>query len=309
MKKITLIAALFLSAVSFAQVASTSFEEALIGDQYMDTGDAAVAHDLVNNTDQAEVDFTASANELGVDASYVPYDTPSDGLTDGDFVGATDFTPTGDVEYTDGVQGYQISDVDGNYILTFDAVDLTNTSATEVSIDYFVAETGYEGDGTVNESGSDRMRIYVKDLTNGTEIDILNTEGSDINDLGIEGAWTTGTAAVLPATTVQLVVEVRTNAGTEALFLDRMFIDGETLGLDTNNAVAFSVSPNPATSNVQINSTVNGEMSVAVYSILGNKVMSTTTAGNLDISALNSGVYLVQITQGATTATQKLVVK
>ncbi|NND89183.1 MAG: T9SS type A sorting domain-containing protein, partial [Flavobacteriaceae bacterium] len=285
------------------------FEEPMTGNQYTDTGDANVAHDLVNNAGEAEVDFIATATELGFDASYAPYDVPGVGLTDGDFVGTTDFMPGGGVPYTDGVQGYQISDVDGNYIRTFDAVDLTNTTATTLSIDYFIAETGYEGDGTVNESGSDRIRIYVKDLTNSTEIDILDTTGSDINDLMIEGSWITGTAALVPNTTVQLVIEVRTNSGAEAVFFDNMFINGEVLGVATNNALSFSVSPNPATSNVFINSSVNGEMNVAVYSILGNKVMNTVTNGNLDISSLKSGVYLVQITQGSATATQKLVVK
>ena len=71
-------------------------------------------------------------------------------------------------------------------------------------------ETGYEGDGTENASGSDRMRIYVKDLTNGTETDILNTEGSDINDLGIEGSWISAQVDLPNNASVQLVVEVRT---------------------------------------------------------------------------------------------------
>lgn len=309
MKKITFMAALLIGAVSYAQVASTSFEDGTLGDQYVDTGDASVAHDLVNNAGEAEVDLAATANEIGVDASYAPYDTPDVGLTDGDFVGVTDFTPTGSDPYTDGVQGYQISDTDGNFTLTFDQVDITNTTATTLSIDYFIAETGYEGDGTVNESNSDRMRIFVRDITNGTEIDILNTEGSDINDLAIEGAWITGTAALVPNSTVELVVEVRTNAGTEALFLDNMFIDGDVLSVDDNNALAFSIAPNPATTNIEIRSNVVGEMNVAVFSILGNKVLNTTTNGNLDISTLNSGVYLVQITQGDVSTTKKLVVK
>ena len=74
----------------------------------------------------------------------------------------------------------------------------------------------------VNESGSDRLRIYVKDLTNGTELDILDTTGSDINDLGIEGSWISGSAPVLPNTTVQLVIEARVNASSEEFFFDNV---------------------------------------------------------------------------------------
>ncbi|MAY22949.1 MAG: hypothetical protein CMC74_09230 [Flavobacteriaceae bacterium] len=226
-----LLSALFISgAISFAtgQVAYTSFEEPVVAGQYTDTGDAGVAHDLINNAGESEVDFTSAGTEMGFDARYEPYDTPDVGLTDGDFVGATDFT--GDVgAYTDGVQGYQMSDTDGNMILEFDVVDFSGFTSNSVSLDYFINATGYEGDGTLNESGSDRMRIYVKDLTNSTEIDLLNTEGSDINDLAIEGTWNTATAVIPDGINAQLVVEVRTNAGSEALYLDNIVFNGTAL--------------------------------------------------------------------------------
>ncbi|MEL6812611.1 MAG: choice-of-anchor I family protein [Bacteroidota bacterium] len=230
MKKITLLAALLSLGMAWSQtitIKANSFEEpGAPGGSYTDLGDATMAHDLVNNTGEPLVDFTSTGGEIGFDASYVPYDTPGVGLTDGDFVGVTDFT--GDVTaYTDGVQGYQLSDVDGNMIVEFDIVDFAGFINNSVSIDYFVNGTGYEGDGTLNESGSDRMRIYVRDLTNATEINILNTEGSDINDLMIEDSWITGTVSVPDNITAQLVVEVRTNAGSEALYLDNVLFEGE----------------------------------------------------------------------------------
>ncbi len=310
MKKITLLAALFVSVASFAQFAGTSFEEpGLFGVQYVDTGDPSVAHDLVNNTDEPFVDFAATGSEIGYDASYAPYDTPDVGLTDGDFVGVTDFQPTADDPYTDGTQGYQISDVDGNYTLEFDAVDLTGTTAATVSIDYFLAETGYEGDGTLNESGSDRLRIYVRDLTNSTEIDILDTTGSDINDLSIEGTWITGTAVVLPNTEVQLVIEARTNAGAEAFFFDNVVVDA-SFGINDQTASNFAIYPNPATDNINITSSLNGDKMVAIFDVLGKQVMNSVVTGErLNIEALNSGVYIVKITQGNVSETQKLVVR
>jgi hypothetical protein len=191
MKKITFIAAIFLSALSFAQITGTSFEEpgTFAAVKYTDTGDPNTAHDLVTNVDEPFVNYTSTGGEMGFNARYEPYDEPGEGLTDGDFVGVTAFA--GDVgEYTDGVQGYGIGDPDGNFILEFDVVEISNSPDAVLTMDYYVNETGYEGDGTENSSASDRMRIYVKDLTNNTEIDILNTEGSDINDLGIEGSWT-----------------------------------------------------------------------------------------------------------------------
>ncbi len=241
MKQITVLAAMFIAAVTTAQttVKSTSFEEPLAGAQYVDTGDANVAHDLLNNAGESMVDFTTVGNEIGFDATYTPYDTPDVGLTDGDFVGASTFT--GDVTaYTDGLQGYQLSDIDGNMILTFDPVDFTGFENNTVSIDYFVNGTGYEGDGTLNESGSDRMRIYVRDLTNNTEIDILNTEGSDINDLMIEDTWITGTASVPNDAMVQVVVEVRTNSGSETLYLDKLLFQGN-MAAPTSNLIISEI--------------------------------------------------------------------
>ncbi|GEQ84568.1 T9SS C-terminal target domain-containing protein [Patiriisocius marinistellae] len=310
MKKITLLFALSISAVSFAQIAKTSFENPTLGTQYMDTGDATVAHDLVNNTDQAVVDFTADATEIGFNARYEPFDTPDVGLTDGDFVGVTDFAPGVDFPYTDGTQGYQISDADGNFILEFDTVDLTGATTPGLTMDYFLAETGYEGDGTVNESSSDRLRIYVKDLTNNTEIDILNTTGNDINDLGIEGAWNNGVAALLPNTMVQLVIEARMNAGAEAFFFDNIVFDG-TLGINNVAADTFSIFPNPATSGVlNITSKNTGVLNVAIFDVLGKKVLNgNVTNKTMNISSLNSGVYIVKITQDNVTATKKLIVK
>ena len=85
MKKIyVLLLTLTISSLSFGQtVAYTSFEEANTGDQYIDTGDNQVAHDLVNNSGQSDVDYTpvAGALEIGFDARYVPFDTPSSSLT------------------------------------------------------------------------------------------------------------------------------------------------------------------------------------------------------------------------------------
>ncbi|MDC8004882.1 choice-of-anchor I family protein [Aureisphaera galaxeae] len=231
MKKITFFALALFGSLSMlqAQIASTSFEEPTVpGGQYTDTGDASVAHDLVNNAGEPEVDFTSTGGEIGFNATYVPYDIPGSGLTDGDFVGVTDFT--GDVvAYTDGNNGYQMSDADGNMIVEFDVVDFNGFSNNVVFVDYFINATGWEGDGTANDSSNDRIRIYVRDLTNGTEIDILNTEGNDIDDLGIEDAWQNGSASVPDNVMVQLVVELRSNSGGEAIYLDNVRFEADPI--------------------------------------------------------------------------------
>ncbi|HAV54459.1 MAG TPA: hypothetical protein DCX41_05955 [Aequorivita sp.] len=324
MKKITLLAALFVGAVSFAQIAGTSFEEpeAFPG-KYTDAGDPNVAHDLINNSGEPLVNFTTTGGELGFSASYVPYDTPDVGLTDGDFVGVTDFTPSPTVVFTEGDKGYQMNDIDGNMIVEFDQVDLTAVPNPTISLDFLLsinstpANGNYEGDGTSNESGSDRLRIYVRDITNSTEIDLFNSTGSDLDDFvpfdsgsgEYQLQWQTATEN-LPSSLVQLVIEGRTNASAESFWFDNIVIDG-TIGVNDRTADQFSIYPNPTSKGfVNITSKVAGAKSVAIFDVLGKQVVNTTLMGDrLDISKLNSGVYIVKIEQGKTSTTKKLVVK
>ena len=72
-------------------ISSTSFEEEVIeagvnDGQYTDTGDATVAHDLINNAGETPVD-QFGGTEMEVNARYTPYDEPGSGLTDGDLLG------------------------------------------------------------------------------------------------------------------------------------------------------------------------------------------------------------------------------
>ena len=312
MKKITLLAAILIGATTFAQNTSTSFEEPeAIGGKYFDLDDPATAHQLADNAGEPIVNFTSTGGEMGYKAYYAPYDEPGEGLVDGDFVGVTTFTPTGSDPYPDGDQGYQISDVDGNYILEFDEITTTSTGPS-FSINYFIADDGYEGDGTENSAGSDRIRIYVKDLTNSTEHDILNSTGSDINDLGIQGVWQAGTTTGLSGdgATFQLVIEVRCNSANEAFFFDNVQFDGQ-LGLGENTQEIFSIYPNPASNGyVNITSTISGDKNVSVYNVLGKQVIQATlVTDRLNVSELSSGVYIMKITQNGVSSTKKLVIK
>lgn len=322
MKKITLIAALFIGAVSFAQVAGTSFEEPeAISGKYFDTEDPNVAHALLNNADQPILNYVSVGGELGFLSFYVPYDTPDVGLTDGDFVGVSSFTPSADVLFTDGENGFQMNDLDGNMIVEFDQVNLTGVSNPTVSLDFLLSindnpvNGNYEGDGTVNESSSDRLRIYIKDITNNTEIDLFNSTGSDLDDfVPMSGGeyqlqWQTATATLLPNTTVQLVLEGRTNASAENFWFDNIVFDG-VVGINDQVASQFSVYPNPAKTFVNISSKVSGVKNISVFDVLGKQVINTTLSGErLDISALNSGVYILKIEQGKASTTKKLIVK
>ena len=109
---------------------------------------------------------------------------------------------------------------------------------------------------------------------------------------------------------MQLVIEARTNASAEAFFFDNIIFSG-TLGTNTQSESQFAVYPNPTSKGyVNITSKVAGAKSVSIFDVLGKQVVKTTLIGDrLDISKLNSGVYIVKIEQGKTSTTKKLVVK
>ena len=207
-------------------------------------------------------------------------------------------------------KGYEISDVDGNFILEFDEFELTGIGAG-VFINYFIADTGFEGDGTENVSGSDRIRIYVKNLTDNTEQDILNSTGTDINDIGLLGAWQEGEVSINDMdSTYQLVIEVRCNSANEAFFFDNVRFAG-ILGIEKNAYETFSVYPNPSSNGfVNVTSTTSGVKYISVFDVLGKQVINTSISSDrLNVSELTVGVYIMKITQNGISSTKKLVIK
>ena len=73
----------------------------------------------------------------------------------------------------------------------------------------------------------------------------------------------------------------------------------------------FKLYPNPAKSDfVNISSTGSGAIQANVFDILGKQVINATVAnGRLDVSPLNTGVYIVKLTQGSATTTKKLIIQ
>jgi hypothetical protein len=51
-------------------------------------------------------------------------------------------------------------------------------------------------------------------------------------------------------------------------------------------------------------------MSVAIYDILGKRVINTNVINNrVNVASLNPGIYMLQISQNGSSITKKLVVK
>ncbi len=90
-----------------------------------------------------------------------------------------------------------------------------------------------------------------------------------------------------------------------------------TLANEDFEAVNFGLYPNPATTEVQISlpqlTSADG-WNIEVYDINGKQVFATNTIANerlhnIDVRSLNSGVYLIKVSNNQHTSTQKLIKK
>ncbi len=213
MKKVLvagLLASFATSGAMAGVIYSQSFENIdWLGDKYYDTGDAAVDHWLVNNP------FEAAVNGDGFSAWYEAFDPASVGLTDGDYVGVTNYGSQG---FYDGDQGYQMSDIDGFMELHFDGYE---GSATSVSIAIYIADTGYEAaDNFSIHWGSDPVNgtLYSLDGTGG------DGNGSVLEDAS--GSWMFLEFDVSTLGEGHLHVRGASNSGSEAYFIDAVSIYG-----------------------------------------------------------------------------------
>jgi len=191
----------------------TSFEDVNdLGGKYYDTGDASVDHWLVNNEGEAAV------NGDGFSAWYEAFDPSGVGLTDGDYVGVTNYGSQG---FYDGDQGYQMSDIDGFMELHFDGYE---GSATSVSIAIYIADTGYEA--------ADNFSIHWgADPANGT-LYSLDGNGGDGNGSVLEdasGTWMFLEFDVSELGAGHLHVRGASNSGSEAYFIDAVSIYGDVV--------------------------------------------------------------------------------
>jgi hypothetical protein len=201
---------------SFATVAKAeliafqSFENyEIAGVQYTDTLDPATDHALLDNAGEPVVNGAPSGTDTVGFSSFYFNTRDGVGLTDGDFVGVTDFD--GAVgSYTDGSAGFQISDPDGAMRVTFDAVDISAAPAAIGSMDLFIADTGYESD--------DAVRVGVL-VDGGPEQILFELTGDDLEGIG---SWQTLTDIARTGSTLQYFVEMDANSGSEAIYIDNV---------------------------------------------------------------------------------------
>jgi hypothetical protein len=84
------------------------------------------------------------------------------------------------------------------------------------------------------------------------------------------------------------------------------------LGVDDYNKIQFSMSPNPATSNLKIVLPSNLQnASIEIFDMLGRKIfdkkMINTHFSIINVAVWNSGVYLVKVSNNSSTLTKRFI--
>lgn len=106
-----------------------------------------------------------------------------------------------------------------------------------------------------------------------------------------------------------------TAALTPAISFDELRIAETTtalLSVSQNEIIAgLEIYPNPVTNGILfVDTKANAEKNIAIYDVVGKQVLSTTTLSNtINVGQLNSGIYILNITEAGKSATTKLVIK
>lgn len=190
-------------------------------------------------------------------------------------------------------------------------------------VDIVAASGG--GDYTVGISSDQNTAdaTWPADLTFGTSyrITVRYDQDAAIAELWVD-AMSESDASILGAdemdpgdTVASFAFRQSDSSENEGILVDNLAVTqtfAETLSNDEFTiADNFKVYPNPTSLGfVNIVSANNDNISVAVYDILGKEVLnSALTNSQLNVSGLNSGVYIMKITQNNASVTKKLIIK
>lgn len=280
MKKITLLVALFVAFSMNAQIFSDDFELEVV-DATTYTNWTAVDQD--GDGENWEVaDVTGTDNEA----------SPLSGLVaDSDsWEGGTPFTPD-------------------NFLISTNTIDLTGVSDGVLTFTFGT----YQTNGTFLE---DRLSVYVT-TSNDPAVIVGETPVFD-DQIGNQTPATDGASSA-----VDINVDLSSFAGQQvyitfrhwdtfdhnSILLDNVVING-TLGVDDNILDSFSYFVN---SNNILNMKANAPLqSIELYNVIGQQVILnklSSTNETLDISNLNSGVYIAKVSIDGLSKSFKIVKK
>tara|TARA_R110002049_G_scaffold2846_6_gene23159 strand:+ start:15427 stop:17505 length:2079 start_codon:yes stop_codon:yes gene_type:complete len=174
--------------------------------------------------------------------------------------------------------------------------------------------------GTVSINGDDSIELY----ENGQIIDVfgdVDTDGSGEAWEYLDG-WAYRNNNSSPEGTVFTLenwsfskdgLKGGTNNATATMPLPIGTYTMATASLERNGILGFATYPNPITKKeFTVSSNSNAKKTINIFNVLGKRVLTTGFSGTkylVDVSAINSGIYILKVTEDGKTATKKLVIR
>ena len=112
-----------------------------------------------------------------------------------------------------------------------------------------------------------------------------------------------------------IVIEVKNITAKQVIIDDLTWtaFEGDTASLKNNAIEGFATYPNPVTNKeFTISSRSTSVKEVAIFNLLGKQVLSSSFSGtksDINVSAINAGIYILKVTESGKTATKKLVIR
>ena len=211
------------------------------------------------------------------------------------------------------------TDLNGSYfaILTDNASSITNArlwvrkNGTQIQYGIGAATSDVVWDAALYATASTQYLVLGYDFSNNTVFLCVNPT---IGGTTASTVTYTPTAAITGIGGFVFRQDSATSTPT-VITIDELTIDSAlnfTLANQSFSQIdGLKVYPNPVSNGVlHVESNLNLERTISLFDVLGKQVISTTTSNTtINIANLNSGIYIVKITEGEKTATKKLVVK
>ncbi|TDD98536.1 T9SS type A sorting domain-containing protein [Flavobacterium cellulosilyticum] len=191
--------------------------------------------------------------------------------------------------------------------LSYDSVNLTSTFTSLLKVGNVPVATSMSVIVTYTPS-SDTWTLKVRPDGGSSLVDPEATTANSYLDSTpvsvINGDYTS-------ATNTNMMMYYNYN-GSNGAYLDNLKVKSDAaLGITENEIEGLKVYPNPVSNGtLYVTSTNNSEKQVAIYTILGQQVLQTkTTSGEINVSSLGKGGYLLKITEDGKSETKKLIIE
>ena len=184
--------------------------------------------------------------------------------------------------------------------------DFSSLTAPQLHFEYFGATPAIDHNGYVVGN-----KYYMANYRAGMRVlDISDIANQNISEEGYFDTYTASNSAQFDG--AWNVYPFFASGNIVISDIDRGFflVKSQNLGVNEADDLGFSMYPNPTKTNLTIKSTNNPLTQVEIFNVLGQRVLnfnfSESVSENINVSGLNSGMYLVKINN---LTTKRLIIK